>query len=213
MSDIDILQELEGEAPPTRHGVSIGMLVLLVGVALTVLVFGIALVRQQQGQPTAGPAPDFTLKTFDGEDFTLSAQRGKVVVINFWASWCGPCRNEAPALESLWQKYKDQGVVFLGVTFADDPKDSLAFISEFGTTYLNAEDGRSDVSKALYRIEGVPETFVIDKQGNIRRFFYSVTVDPTPVPGVHATPTPSPTDLAVSQSELAQLINQLLNES
>lgn len=203
MSDLDILQQLEGEAPPARRGLSLGTIVLLVGVALTVLVFGIALVRQQQGQPTAGLAPDFTLATFDGEEFSLAEQRGKVVVINFWASWCGPCRNEAPAFESLWQQYKDQGVVFLGVTYADDPNDSLAFIEEFGTTYPNADDGRSDVSKGLYRIQGVPETFVIDKQGNIVRFFYSLS-DST---------TPSSDDLIVTKDELAQLIDQLLIES
>ena len=213
MSDLDILQQLEEEAPPPRRGLSIGTIVLLVGVALTVLVFGIALVRQQQGQPTAGPAPDFVLKTFNGNEFRLSEQRGKVVVINFWASWCGPCRNEAPILEDLWQQYQDQNVVFLGITFADDPKDSLKFMAEFGTTFPNAEDGKSEVSKALYRIEGVPETFVIDKQGNIRRFFYSVTTDPTPAPGVLATPTPSPDDLAVYKGELAGLIDQLLAES
>jgi cytochrome c biogenesis protein CcmG/thiol:disulfide interchange protein DsbE len=213
MSDLDILQELEGEAPPARRGLSLGTLVLLVGVTLTVLVFGIALVRQQQGQPTGGPAPDFTLTTFDGAEFHLADQRGKVVVINFWASWCGPCRSEAPILEALWQQYKDQGVVFLGITFADEPDDSLAFIDEFDVTYPNAEDGRSDVSKALYRIQGVPETFVIDKQGNIRRFFYSIQPDPTPAPGALATPTPSPDDLTVNMSELAQLIDQLLVES
>lgn len=208
MSDLDILQQLEPEQPQSqasspRRGVSLGTLVLLVGVALTVLVFGIALVRQQQGQPTAGPAPDFTLTTFDGAEFRLSEQRGKVVVINFWASWCGPCRDEAPAFESLWQEYKDQGVVFLGVTYADDPDDSLAFIDEFGMTYPNAEDGKSEVSKALYRIQGVPETFVIDQQGNIIRFFYSLS----------DAVAPSSDDLVVTKGELAQLIDQLLTQS
>src|SRR5690348_11728300 len=126
MSDLNILQELE-QQPPPRRGLSLGAIVLLVGVALTVLVFGFALVCQQQGRPTQGPAPDFTLTTFDGKPFKLSDQVGKVVVINFWASWCGPCRDEAPALESLWEQYKGKDVVFLGVTYADDPKDSKEF--------------------------------------------------------------------------------------
>ncbi len=80
-------------------------------------------------------------------------------------------------------------MVFLGVTFADDPKDSQAFMTEFGMTYPNGDDGKSEISKALYHIQGVPETFVIDQQGNIRRFFYSVSPDPTPIPGI---PTPIP---------------------
>ena len=205
MTDADILQQLEGgEALPPRRGLSLGAIVLLIGVALTVLVMGIALVRQQQTQPTAGPAPDFSLTTFDGQEFRLSEQRGKVVVINFWASWCGPCREEAPAFESLWQQYKDDDVVFLGITFADDPEDSLAFMQEYGMTYLNAEDGRSLVSKGLFHIQGVPETFVIDRDGNISKNFYFLTAD---------NDAPDPNNLSFSTDELAQLIDSLLVES
>ncbi|MEP7294504.1 MAG: TlpA disulfide reductase family protein, partial [Chloroflexota bacterium] len=160
-------------------------------------------VRQQQGRPTAGPAPDFTLTTFDGGEFKLSEQRGKVVVINFWASWCGPCRTEAPTLESLWQQYKDRDVVFLGVTYADDPTDSREFMAQYGMTYTVAEDGRSEVSKALYHIQGVPETFIIDKDGNINRYFYFLTDDESAASD----------DLNVSKNELAQLIDSLLTQS
>jgi len=204
MTNIDILQELEQDAPPPRHGgLSLGSIVLLIGVALTVLVFGIALVRVQQGRPTAGPAPDFTLTTFDGQPFKLSDQKGKVVIINFWASWCGPCRTEAPQLESLYQQYKDKDVSFIGITYADDPKDSQAFMAQYGMSYPVAEDGKSSVSKQLYHIQGVPETFVIDKQGNINRFFYFLTDDAAD----------SGDDLQVNQAELGKIIDGLLTQS
>ncbi len=204
MTDADILQQLESESLPPRRGLSLGAIVLLIGVALTVLVVGIALVRQQQTQPTAGPAPDFTLTTFDGEEFRLSEQRGKVVVINFWASWCGPCREEAPAFESLWQQYKDDDVVFLGITYTDNPGDSLAFMETYGMTYPNAEDGRSLVSKGLFHVQGVPESFVIDRDGNIVRNFYFLTE--TETAGAND-------DLSFTRNELAQLIDSLLVES
>lgn len=204
MSNIDVLQELDGEsdARPARRGLGIGSIVLLIGVALTVLVIGIRLVQQQQGQPLQGPAPDFTVTTFDGQQFTLSEQRGKVVVINFWASWCGPCRTEAPAFESLWRQYKDKGVRFLGITFADDPQDSQEFMAQYGMTYPSAADGHSDISKGLYRIQGVPETFVIDKQGNVERFFYFLSDDPSQTSN----------DLQVNTTQLARMIDTLLAE-
>jgi thiol-disulfide isomerase/thioredoxin len=185
MTDADILQQLDDEALPPRRGLSIGAIILLIGVSLTVLVIGLALVQQQQGRPTAG----------------------KVVVINFWASWCGPCRSEAPAFESLWQQFKDEDVVFLGVTFEDIPNDSLAFIEEYGMTYLNAPDGRSQVSKGLFNIQGVPETFVIDKDGNINRYFYFLTDDED------AANDPTAQQLQFTTSELAQLIDSLLAQS
>ena len=208
MTDADIFQQLDdSEALPPRRGLSIGAIILLIGVTLTVLVIGFALVRQQQGRPTGGPAPDFTLTTFDGEEFRLSDQIGKVVVINFWASWCGPCREEAVAFESLWQQYKDDDVVFLGVTFEDIPTDSQAFIEEYGMTYPNAADGRSQVSKGLFHIQGVPETFVIDKDGNISRYFYFLTADED------AADDPASEQLQFTTSELAQLIDSLLAQS
>lgn len=174
MTDIDILKELEPQAeerPTRRRGSSLASMALLVGVAVVVIVVGIMLARQQQGQPTSGPAPDFTVTTFDGETIRLSDLRGRPVVVNFWASWCPPCRKEAPLFQSLWERYRDQGVVFLGIAYVDNEQNSLAFIEEFGITYPNAPDVGTYISKELYLITGVPETFVIDQNGNIADFF------------------------------------------
>jgi cytochrome c biogenesis protein CcmG/thiol:disulfide interchange protein DsbE len=131
------------------------------------------LARQNAGRPTSGPAPEFPFTTFDGQNFKLSDFRGKVVVLNFWASWCVPCRDEAPELEAAWEQYRSRGdVVFLGIAYADNGPKSLAFIEEFGLTYLNAPDLGTRIS-AQYGIQGVPETFIIDQRGNVAEFIYA----------------------------------------
>ncbi|MHA2428085.1 MAG: TlpA family protein disulfide reductase [Candidatus Hermodarchaeia archaeon] len=130
-------------------------------------ILGWGLIRVQAGPRSSGNAPDFTLYTFDGEKITLSELRGKVVIINFWASWCPPCKEEAPYLEEMWRKYKDQGVVFLGVDYVDTEPEALAYIEEFDITYPNGPDLRTEISQA-YRIKGVPETFFVAKDSTLK---------------------------------------------
>jgi cytochrome c biogenesis protein CcmG/thiol:disulfide interchange protein DsbE len=128
---------------------------------------GWGLVKVNSGQRNSGMAPDFTLTSFDGETVTLSELRGQVVIINFWASWCPPCREEAPYLESTWRKYQDRGVVFIGVDYVDTKKEALAYIDEFDITYFNGPDVGTRISQA-YRMEGVPETYYVAKSGELR---------------------------------------------
>ena len=128
---------------------------------------GWGLVKAQQGPLRKGLAPDFTLASFDGETIALSDLRGQVVIINFWASWCPPCREEAAYLEQTWRKYKDQGVVFIGVDYADAEAEALAYIEEFDITYFNGPDLGTRISQA-YNIQGVPETFFVTKNGELR---------------------------------------------
>ena len=151
--------------------VSIAALVIAM-VALGVLAMRLA--GQQGARPTPGnPAPDFSLATFAGYDgglgkeIKLSDLKGKVVVINFWASWCVECTKEAADLEATYIKYADRDVVFIGVDYLDTEPPALAYLASYGISYANGFDKKSLIAKQ-YRITGVPETFIVDKNGIVR---------------------------------------------
>ena len=156
------------EATP-RPGARWITIVIWVVVGLVLLGLALALARSFAAQPRSGPAPDFTLDTYDDETMTLSGLRGQVVVINFWASWCVPCADEAPGLEKAWQTYRDQGVMFIGVDYVDSDAEGRKFIEKYGITYPNGPDLGNRISDA-YAIQGVPETFIIGRQGEIVYF-------------------------------------------
>ncbi|MGH7277313.1 MAG: TlpA family protein disulfide reductase, partial [Candidatus Rokuibacteriota bacterium] len=110
----------------------------------------------------------FALTTFGGEPLTLEALRGKVVVVNFWASWCRPaCYDEAPVLERNWKAYRERGVVVVGIDIQDTAEAARTFIRDFSLTFPNAPDPSGKVS-VDYGVYGVPETFFIDRAGRVR---------------------------------------------
>lgn len=121
------------------------------------------------GQPSqAIAAPELNLPLHGGGVFRLADQRGKVVVVNFWASWCVPCRAEAPRMAAAARTFQDRGVVFVGVDVQDSAPDAQAFLKEFGLTYPNGPDNNLDVTEA-YRVTGLPATIIIDRDGRIRQ--------------------------------------------
>lgn len=118
------------------------------------------------GRISPGPATEFEVPLFSGGRFRLNQQRGKVVLINFWASWCVPCRDEAPVLERAWTRYGAPDVVFVGVDIWDNDQDARNFLKQFGVTYLNGPDvnGRAAIA---YGVTGIPETYVIRPDGTV----------------------------------------------
>lgn len=159
----------ESPARPRQGGLNFFSVLLLLFIITVAAVFGAALLLRQQTQPTAGPAPDFTFTTLDGSQVRLSDLKGRVVVLNFWASWCGPCRDEAPALQAVWERYRDRGVVLLGVAYTDTERGARAFVEEFRQTYPNGLDIGTRISE-MYHIQGVPETFIINRDGEVVEF-------------------------------------------
>ena len=114
------------------------------------------------------PAPDFVLTSFDGQRIQLSDFRGRIVVLNFWATWCPPCRVEAPVLQRAAERLESSGVTILGIDVWDEPAAAIEFLSEVGVTYPNAEDA-TRLIPVEFGVTGLPETFVIDRQGVLVR--------------------------------------------
>ncbi len=130
-------------------------------------VLGFSLMRAHQGPIGIGDGvPDFILTTFDDEQIAIGDLRGQVVVINFWASWCTPCEHEAAIFEQAYQMYKDRGVVFLGVGYADTEREARAYLEKYGITYPNGPDLGTRISQA-FRTHGVPETYIVDPDGHL----------------------------------------------
>ena len=113
-------------------------------------------------------APAFSLTTFDGTTMSLADLRGKPVVMNFWASWCPPCRVEAPLMERTWRMYKNRGLIFLGVNIQDREEDALSYIREFGITFPNGPDPTGEIA-IDYGVSGLPVTFFISGKGEVVR--------------------------------------------
>ena len=112
-------------------------------------------------------APDFTLRGADGRNVRLDELRGQVVLVNFWATWCGPCREEMPHLETLYEKYHKSGFVLLGVNVDDDPHVALATAAKLNVSFPVLLDTDKKVSK-LYDLNTMPSTVVIDRDGKMR---------------------------------------------
>ncbi len=115
----------------------------------------------------ADMAPDFTLKSSTGENIRLAEQRGQVVMLNFWASWCGPCREEMPLLDAMSKKYGPMGFTLYGINVDADTADAKKVLEKIKVTYPVLFDPESKLSE-LYKVEGMPFSVVIDKKGQVR---------------------------------------------
>jgi cytochrome c biogenesis protein CcmG/thiol:disulfide interchange protein DsbE len=158
---------------PAKRRVPAFAIVLVIGVLFLGGLLALMLIKPPQKALCDEPAPDWSLTLFPEykgelttEAVNLSDLRGKGVVLNFWASWCKPCEEEAALLEAKWREVKDQGIVFVGVDYLDQDPSAKRYLQKFNITYPNGPDLASKISKR-YTIRGVPETFFIDPQGNL----------------------------------------------
>ena len=162
----------------TRRLKATGQVIALACVAglLALLVWSV--VHQQKAPGVGAMAPAFTLHRLDGPGtVSLASYRGKPVVLNFWASWCEPCKGEAAVLQRDWTTYRGRGVVFLGVDYHDVNSDGRRFVSAHSLTFPMLEDGSGNVT-SRYGISQVPETYVLNRQGRVVAHLRGPITDP-----------------------------------
>ncbi|MFZ4814472.1 MAG: TlpA family protein disulfide reductase [Phototrophicaceae bacterium] len=161
------MTEITANAEAPRVGLNAASLFFIFALTVFVAVIGWQFARRNEAVLNTGnDAPRFSVISFDGETFDLAELNGQPVFVNFWASWCAPCRDEAPILERLWQQYRDEGLLVLGITHSDIDRDSLAFINEFAISYPNAPDPAARIYDS-YGLTGVPESFLIAPDGSL----------------------------------------------
>ena len=165
---VEAATEAVSAALPNQRSTAIWRLVII-GILLAFIWFlAFVLYRQNTTERRAsGLAPNFAFTTFAGEKITLDDLKGKGVVLNFWASWCDPCRAEAALLEAAWRTEKEKGIVFVGLDYLDQDHKAKAYLQEFNITYPNGPDLGSKAYNQ-YGARGVPETFFISPQGEIK---------------------------------------------
>jgi len=135
--------------------------------AFSVLVLSTLIATFAWSATASGPAPGFTLKSREGKDISLASFKGQVVLLNFWATWCGPCREEMPQLNRLYEKYRASGFVLLGVNVDDDTSKAAEVAKKLGLTFPVLLDTDKKVSK-LYDLSTMPSTVIIDRDGKVR---------------------------------------------
>jgi thiol-disulfide isomerase/thioredoxin len=154
------------------QGAAVGLVVLLLGLLVWKMATneGGDLARvANRGELPAGP--DFTLERLDrGGMLTLSELRGKAIAVNFWASWCAPCKEESPFLERMWQENRDRGLVIVGVDVQDFRSDARSFARQYGLSYPLVYDGPGTTGDH-YGLTGLPETFMLDREGHVVEAF------------------------------------------
>lgn len=157
-----------GQTDQSRKKPSVGVVLVVLTLVGFLLFLWFGLRRTYQGPVQLGQDfNDFTVQTFDGQTINTDEQDGKVMLINFWASWCKPCESEAEMLQQAWQYYEPGGeVLFLGVDYVDTEPEAKASLAKFNITYPNGPDLGTKISQQ-FRITGVPETFIVDKSGKL----------------------------------------------
>ncbi|MCK0164575.1 TlpA disulfide reductase family protein [Marinobacter sp. S6332] len=137
--------------------------------ALVLALSGVATLAQAEAINV--PAPDFTLESRAGDNIRLEDHRGEVVMLNFWASWCGPCRQEMPLMDDLYGRYQDLGFTILAVNVDENRGEALRFLDKVPVSYPILYDPESSVSE-LYEVPAMPTTVMIDRDGNVRYIHY-----------------------------------------